>query len=280
MAKNPEKCRLQALIDFAAGRPDWIRYIATTLGTSPGALPHVSPTALTPELEEQIRAGLQALDTGRPLAHVLGHWEFWSLELEVTPDVLIPRPDTETLVEAALEGLSGVRCPVVADLGTGSGAIAVAIATERRDATVVATDRSEEALTVARRNADRHGLDIDFRHGNWCKVLEDDRYDLIVSNPPYVRADDSHLDRGDLPYEPRAALVPGPTGLEAFDIIANGSLRCLRPDGFLVLEHGYDQRDAVSHLLENSGYRDIRLKDDLTGTPRVVSARRPGSPVS
>ena len=208
---------------------------------------------------------------GEPVAYLTGEREFWSLRLEITPKVLIPRPDTETLVAAALE-LGGARTSV-ADLGTGSGAVAVAIAHERPAWRVVATDRDDAALEVARRNAGRHRAAVEFRRGNWCAPLADERFDLIVSNPPYVRDDDPHLGQGDVRFEPRGALASGADGLDAIRAIVACAPAHLTDGGWLLLEHGYDQADAVARLLADAGFGDIRHWRDLGGIIRVTGAQ-------
>jgi release factor glutamine methyltransferase len=210
---------------------------------------------------------------GEPIAYLTGHREFWSLDLVVTPAVLIPRPETELLVERALALVPADAAWIIADFGTGSGAIAAAIAKERPRCHVIAIDASPEALTVARENADRLGLtNVELREGEWCAPLADTRCELIVSNPPYIAEGDPHLDQGDLRFEPRAALLAGSDGLDAIRIIARDAMRHLRPGGWLLLEHGFDQGATVSSLLEALGYRDITNFGDLANQPRVTQA--------
>ncbi|MEJ2646493.1 MAG: peptide chain release factor N(5)-glutamine methyltransferase [Gammaproteobacteria bacterium] len=213
--------------------------------------------------------------TGTPVAHLTGRREFWSLDLEVTPDTLIPRPDTETLVAVALELLPAQAPAAVADLGTGSGAIALALAHERPDWQVVAVDRSALALTVARRNSLRLGLVKVYPVlGDWCAALASDRFHLIACNPPSVAADDAHLRHGDVLHEPRSALAAGSDGLDDLRRIIPAARRCLRAGGWLALEHGYDQAPAVRALLEQAGYDTIDSRTDLAGQARVTTARR------
>lgn len=208
---------------------------------------------------------------GEPVAYLTGRREFWSLDLEVTPATLIPRPETELLVERALQRLDPEREALMADLGTGSGAIALAVAHERPRVRVVATDRSASALAVARRNAARLGIvNVEFREGGWLAPLDELRVDLIVSNPPYVALGDPHLGEGDLRFEPVDALVAGPGGLEAIRHIARDARHHLLPGGRLILEHGYDQADAVRALLGESGYRGVTSHRDLAGVERVT----------
>jgi len=206
-----------------------------------------------------------------PLAYLAGEKEFFGLALQVDGRVLVPRPDTETLVEWALERLHGLGAPRVLDLGTGSGAIALAIQSARPDAAVEAVDRSAEALAVARANAARLGLPVRFRQADWLQGAG--RYHLIVSNPPYVRADDEHLPA--LRHEPRAALVAGPDGLADLRRIAAAAPPHLEPGGWLLLEHGWDQAQAVRALLEAAGLADVSSRNDLAGIQRCTGGRRP-----
>lgn len=220
-------------------------------------------------------AGLVARRAGgEPVAYLTGRRGFWTLDLEVTPATLIPRAETERLVELALERLPPRAC-AVADLGTGSGAIALAIARERPRARVVATDASVAALEVARRNAHAHGVaNVEFREGDWLAPLQGERFDLIASNPPYIAADDPHLALGDLPHEPPAALASGPDGLDAIRSIVAGAPAHLEPGGWLLLEHGHDQGAAVRALLDAAGLVDVRTEHDLEGRDRVSLGRR------
>ncbi len=213
---------------------------------------------------------------GEPVAHILGQRGFWSLDLKVTPDTLIPRPETELLVEAALARLpqGGGR---VADLGTGSGAIALAIAAECPACQVVAVEQSEGALKVARENGSRNGVEnVEFRHGSWFEPLEDERFAIIVSNPPYICADDRHLSEGDVRFEPLTALASGADGLDDIRIIIRGAGGHLQPEGWLLLEHGYDQGGAVSALLHEAGFEQVEVLEDLQGHDRVALGRWPG----
>jgi release factor glutamine methyltransferase len=216
---------------------------------------------------------------GEPVAHITGEREFWSLPLAVTPDTLIPRPETETLVEQALGKLPPDMPLRVADLGTGSGAIALAIATERPCCEIIATDISEPALTVARRNAERLGLgNVRFITGDWCESLPAGHFDLILSNPPYVAERDPHLDSGDVRFDPRQALVAGPEGIDALQQITRCANNHLRQDGWLIVEHGYDQGGKVMQLLQAVGYREISTHNDGSGLSRVTMGRHgPGS---
>ena len=213
---------------------------------------------------------------GEPVAYILGRREFWSLDLDVTPATLIPRPDSETLVHSALERLNGITSPRILDLGTGSGAIALALASEREDAVVVATDCAASALVVARRNGDRVApRQVDWRHGSWFDAVDGlHPFDLVVSNPPYVASDDPHLDQGDVRFEPRSALCAGNEGMADLVHIINRSVMHLKTHGWLVVEHGYDQADAVREQFMVAGYQEVQLDCDLAGQPRVTSGRR------
>ncbi len=212
--------------------------------------------------------------TGEPIAYLVGRRAFWTLELEVGPAVLIPRPETELIVEQALARLPAGPARV-ADLGTGSGAVALALAAERPRWHVVATDSSADALGVARRNAERLGLGVDFRHGDWAQALRpDESFDLIASNPPYVAAGDPHLVDGDLPWEPRTALVAGADGLDAIRGLAPAAFQHLADGGWLLLEHGATQGDAVRGLLARIGLGAVRTMRDLSGLERLTMGRR------
>jgi len=207
--------------------------------------------------------------SGEPVAYITGRREFYGLSLCVTPDVLIPRPETEHVVDLALERLAPGSSARVLELGTGSGAIAVALAAQRPDLEVTATDISEAALELARRNAREHAVEIDFRKSDWFGSLDGEPFDLVVSNPPYVMDGDPHLEEGDLRFEPRLALVGGLVCLRA---IAAGARRCLRPGGSLLLEHGHDQGVSCPALLGELGYVEVADHRDLAGVPRVATA--------
>lgn len=226
----------------------------------------------------------RALETrraaGEPIAQLVGAREFFGLDFDVTPDVLIPRPETELLVETALAALEGMTQPRVLDLGTGSGAIAVAIASARPDARVHAVDRSQAALAVAARNAQklldakRPGGAPAFIAGSWYDALDAAlRFDVIVSNPPYIANGDPHLDQGDLRFEPRGALTDEADGLDALRAIVAGAHAHLAPGGVLWMEHGYDQAAAVRALLESAGFAEVRSERDLAGIERISGGR-------
>ncbi len=219
---------------------------------------------------------LERRQTGEPIAYILGRREFWSLELEVTPDTLIPRPETERLVELALELLPQDRPITVVDLGTGSGAIALALAIERPRAHTIATDRSPAALIIAQRNAQRLKIsNIEFRIGNWCEPLADECFDLIASNPPYIATTDPHWQQGTLRFEPSAALIASDNGLNDLRLIILQAPTHLNPGGWLLLEHGYDQGAAVLALLQARGFVAISDYCDAAGINRISCGRWP-----
>jgi release factor glutamine methyltransferase len=205
---------------------------------------------------------------GEPVAYILGRQEFYGLELSVNPGVLIPRPETELIVELALER----SFSSAADLGTGSGAIALALKKHRPKARVVAVEASAAALALARRNAAKHSLEIEFRHGRWLEALSPERFDLIVSNPPYIALNDAHL--AALRFEPAEALVAGADGLDAIREIARAAPAHLSPGGWLLLEHGIGQDRAVRALLCDAGLEDVSTWPDLAGIPRASGGRR------
>ncbi|MEO5628976.1 MAG: peptide chain release factor N(5)-glutamine methyltransferase [Thermomonas sp.] len=213
---------------------------------------------------------------GEPVAYLTGRRGFWTLDLEVTPATLVPRPETEVLVEFALARIAPGRPARIADLGTGSGAIALAIASERRLAWVIATDASASALDVARRNAERHHIvNVQFRCGDWFAPLAGDRFDLIASNPPYIADGDPHLSAGDLRFEPDAALSSGIDGLDAIRTIVAAAPAHLDAGGWLLLEHGWAQGDAVRGLLQQAGFIEFETVRDLEGRDRVSVGKKP-----
>ena len=247
--------------------------LARLLGSTRTQLIAHDEDLLAPEVGARWSDWLERRAAGEPLAYLLGEKEFHGLMLEVTPDVLVPRPETELLVDWALE-LSPTlgEAPRILDLGTGSGAIALAIKRACPQARITATDASPAALAVARRNADRHALDVEWIETSWWQGLEARRFDLVVANPPYVREGDPALPA--LRHEPRSALASGHDGLEALHAIVAGIDRCLRAGGWLLLEHGFDQAEPVRTLMAAAGFEDIELRRDLAGHPRATGARR------
>ncbi|HGM6732114.1 TPA: peptide chain release factor N(5)-glutamine methyltransferase [Stenotrophomonas maltophilia] len=215
---------------------------------------------------------------GEPVAYLTGRRGFWTLELDVDPATLIPRPETELLVELALDRLPLDGPLQLADLGTGSGAIALALASERPQAQVLATDASAGALAVAARNAARHELhNVRFAEGghDWYAPLQGARFDLIASNPPYIASDDPHLQQGDLRFEPATALASGVDGLDDIRRIVDGGQAHLLPGGWLLIEHGWDQGEAIRALFEAAAFADVQTVRDLEQRDRITLGRRP-----
>lgn len=254
---DPREARILLAQALQLSRVQLITQSDRTLGTEEG---------------DKVAALFQRRIDGEPIAYIIGEREFFGLMLHTTPDVLIPRPETELLVELALDRIPANGC--VLDMGTGSGAIAIAIAHSRPDAAVTALDVSEAALAVARRNAARHGVNVRFLRSDWYKTLVDDQFDVIVSNPPYIEDADPHLSQGDLRFEPIDALTDHADGLSALRVIIGGASAHLVEAGWLLMEHGYDQAAKVRELLAAHGFRDARSWSDLAGIERVSGAVR------
>ncbi len=219
------------------------------------------------------RALVERRMAGEPVAYLTGAREFFGREFMITPAVLIPRPDTELLVELALAHCAGRKGLRVLDMGTGSGALAVTLALELDDADVIALDRSREALWVAMANAARLGASVSFVHSDWFAALGEERFHLIVANPPYIAAGDPHLEQGDVRFEPPGALTAGPAGLDDLAEIVMQAPARLESDGWLFLEHGYDQAVAVRSLLADGGFAAIASWKDIAGIERVSGGR-------
>lgn len=243
------------------------------------AVMNVSKTYLHTYSEEKISADQQTkffkqiarYCNGEPLAYVLQQWSFWSLTLEINSHVLIPRAETELLVEIILQQLPATEKLRIADLGTGSGAIALALASERANWNIFATDIQNNALTVAKHNAQRLNLsNVNFNLGSWCAALSQEKFHAIVSNPPYIAESDLHLNNLWLQHEPRNALVAGEDGLAALRVIVKEAPYYLLPGGLLALEHGFDQGRAVRELLQQAGYDEVKTFVDLGGNERVT----------
>jgi len=228
---------------------------------------------LTDEQREKYQALLQRRRAGEPIAYLTGEREFYSLAFKVTPGVLIPRPETELLVDLALERAAPGRAFRVLDLATGSGCVAVAIARNCKHAEVTATEVSRAALALACANAARHGAAIELLESDWFEALAARRFDVIVANPPYVAAHDPHLEKGDARFEPREALVAGPTGYECIDTIVAQSSLYLNPAGWLIFEHGYDQAAGARARLNGAGFRAVFTVRDLARLERVSGGR-------
>ena len=234
-----------------------------------------SGDAVPAEAAVRFAALLARRQAGEPVAYLTGSQGFWTLDLAVSPATLVPRPETELLVERALARIPVNSASHVADLGTGSGAIALAIAKERPHTAVIATDASAAALEVARGNAARNGItNVEFREGDWLAPLAGETFDLIASNPPYIAEGDPHLDRGDLRFEPPTALSSGEDGLDAIRSIVRDAPARLAPGGWLLLEHGWDQGALVRALLEAAGFIDVETAHDLEGRDRISLGRK------
>ena len=212
--------------------------------------------------------------SGTPIAYITGYRDFWSLRLKVTPDTLIPRADTELLVETALT-LKNVEKPCdVIDLGTGTGAIALSLANECPSWRITATDINPKTLAVAKENATTLELAVSFKESAWFDAIND-RYDLVISNPPYIESDDPHLQQGDLRFEPTGALASGQDGLDDIRRLVQQALKHLKKDGYLLLEHGYQQAEAVHSLMAKAGYIDIETHQDIEGRDRDTLGKIP-----
>lgn len=270
--------------------PDQDILLAHVLQISRSSLQARKITDLSEDQKQRLQDLVARRLKGEPVAYLIGEKEFWSLPLKVTPDVLIPRPDTETLVEACLElfplPLSQACAPLplagevatksrvrveIADLGTGSGAIALALAKERSDWNMTATDFSERALDVAKENAKRLGLThVKFLLGSWCEALPYKAYDVIVSNPPYIAEDDILLKGDGVCSEPKTALVAANNGYQALFSIIESARSYLKKGGWLLLEHGYTQQQTLIQFMQEKGYQNVKGLPDLAGQPRVV----------
>lgn len=233
-------------------------------------------TAIFPPAEAQFTEWVARRAAGEPLAYLVGEAEFRGRIFQVSPGVLIPRPETEVLIELAQEYLPPLPRPRLVDLGTGSGIVAVSLALECPQAEVLAVDVSPAAISVARNNAGRLGAPVEFREGSWFAPLAGERFDLIVSNPPYVVAGDPHLAQDGLPHEPQLALtdgVAGGDGLDCIRAIVAGAAAHLNPGGWLLFEHGYDQGEASRNLLTAAGFKSAFTHPDLAGIARVTGAQ-------
>jgi len=232
--------------------------------------------SLTDEQWQSYQLLLQQRQLGHPVAYLIGNREFWSLNLSVNTATLIPRPETELLVELALKLLSEKQAAQLADLGTGSGAIALALASERPQWQITAVDKSADALQVAQKNAKDLNLpNICFQLSDWFSAFEDQhQFDAIIANPPYIADNDSHLQQGDVRFEPLQALISGNNGLQALGEIISHAMLYLKPDGLLLLEHGYDQKSAVRSMLNDYGYDHIESWQDWQGNDRVSGGKR------
>lgn len=260
----------------ASARLDAEVLLSHVLGRPRGHLWSWPDRPLAAQSAQEFRRLVAERRRGVPVAYLTGHREFWSLDLQVSPATLIPRPETEHLVELALALMPQDADWTIADLGTGCGAIALSIAAERPRCRLLGTDRSPAALAVARANAERLDIrNVAWLLGSWLAPLAPHSLDMVLVNPPYVAADDPHLRHGDAAFEPRSALVAGEAGLVELRAIAAYAPRCLRSGGWLLLEHGYDQGPAVEALLRDQGYTEVRDETDFAGHGRVARGQAP-----
>jgi release factor glutamine methyltransferase len=229
---------------------------------------------IQPEQLAAFRALIEQRQRGTPIAYITGNREFWSRDFQVTPDVLIPRPDTELLIELSLKLVPADEPVKIIDLGTGSGIIAITLAAELPRAQISATDLSLAALHIARLNANKHHVcNIAFYHSDWFADIPETKFNLIISNPPYIAEDDSHLEQGDVRFEPQSALSAPEQGLADIRIIAEHARNYLEPGGHLLIEHGYNQQQQVQALFTNLHYDNVQNYKDLSGQPRVTYGR-------
>lgn len=214
---------------------------------------------------------LQRREEGEPLAYITGTKEFWSLGFTVNEHVLIPRPETELLVELTLKKIANIKSPRILDLGTGSGAIAISIATERPDCDIIATDNSFKALEVAQLNAQKHNVDIQYRQSDWYKEFTHEKFNVIVSNPPYIEENDPNLDENVFLHEPQNALISKNNGLYSLSVIISNASHHLAPSGILIIEHGFQQAESVKKLFCDANFNNVISSKDIAGHLRCTS---------
>jgi release factor glutamine methyltransferase len=270
--------RLQRVVDEPRHEAEIL--LGAALGkTRAWIMAHPEERILDCDATDRYEAYVTRRSHGEPVAYILGEKEFWSLTLAVSPDVLVPRPETELVVELALQRLPGDSRARILDLGTGSGAIALAVAQERPFTRVIGSDISAPALAIASRNAARLQLpNVEFRQGGWFAPVAGERFDLVLANPPYIADDDSRVEAAVRRYEPHAALFAGVDGLEAVRVIAAAAGTHLVPGGRLILEHGDSQGRAVRDLLVDAGFAAVTTHRDLAGLERCTAGEWPGAP--
>ncbi|MDH3608837.1 MAG: peptide chain release factor N(5)-glutamine methyltransferase [Gammaproteobacteria bacterium] len=223
--------------------------------------------------EQQLELFTSALNrrkNGEPLAYITGRKEFWSLEFTVSEHVLIPRPETELLIELNLNEVSNTKAPRILDLGTGSGAISISVAKEREDAKIVATDISSQALEIAKKNAEKHNAEITFIKSSWYENLAEETFDAIICNPPYIAKDDPDLDKHVYKHEPGKALISDKNGLKDLELVIAGAKEYLSSTGYLAVEHGFQQANKVQQLFDQHGFMSIQTHKDLAGLDRAT----------
>jgi release factor glutamine methyltransferase len=245
--------------------------LCLTLGKERSHLRAWPDKELQPEHTARFWSLIQERQKGTPIAYITGNREFWSRDFHVTPDVLIPRPDTELLIELSLKLIPLDKPIKIIDLGTGSGIIAITLAAERPHAQVSATDLCLAALRIAQLNANKHGTtNIQFYQSNWLSNVPKDKFNLIVSNPPYIAENDNHLQQGDIRFEPQSALCAGDQGLSDIKTITETARNYLESEGYLLIEHGYDQQRQVQTIFKDFHYDNVQTVTDLSGQPRVT----------
>ncbi|WP_296593801.1 peptide chain release factor N(5)-glutamine methyltransferase [Methylophaga sp.] len=263
--------RLQ-LVGSQTMRQDIESLLCHVLQCTPSRVISYPEQQLTPAQQQSFVSLVEQRQQGIPVAHLTGSRGFWSLDIEVNRHTLIPRPDTELLVSLALEKIRPGMC--IADLGTGSGAIALAIKSECHDIWMLATDYSQPALLQAKQNVLKNHLDVHFVRGQWLDAIQPETLDIIISNPPYIRSDDPHLTNGDLRFEPLTALASGADGLDDIRQLVHQSSRVIKSNGWLMIEHGYDQSQAVQALFQQAGFSEIQAFQDYGQQDRVVIGKR------
>ncbi len=265
----------EMLIDGESPSTDAKVLLAHVLGQSQTYLFTWSDRTLTDEQREQFVKLIDQRQTGHPVAHLIGYRDFWTLRLQVNPSTLIPRPETELLVEKALELLPD-NALAICDLGTGTGAVALAVASERPNLRVTGIDKIEDAVKLAQANAINNNIsNAEFLQSHWFSALAGQQFDMLVTNPPYVEEHSEFLQQGDVRFEPRSALTAGEDGLDDIRFIITEARDYLKPGGWLLIEHGFEQGAAIRELFQFSGYTDAETFRDLAGLDRITVAKMP-----